>query len=73
MKEFAPSFKKETLDRFLARVEYVPVDVLGEAGWPELIAMLRPDVIRAFYLSVGPSLFFRHCTATAGQWPGHTG
>ena len=57
MKEFAPSFKKETLDRFLARVEYVPVDVLGEAGWPELIAMLRPDVIRAFYLSVGPSLF----------------
>ncbi|WP_170782839.1 glucose-6-phosphate dehydrogenase [Ruegeria lacuscaerulensis] len=57
MKEFAPEFKKDVLDRFLAQVEYVSVDALGNKGWPELAKMLRPDVVRAFYLSVGPSLF----------------
>ncbi|MFD0909381.1 glucose-6-phosphate dehydrogenase [Ruegeria arenilitoris] len=57
MKEFAPSFKKDVLDRFLARVEYVPVDALGENGWDKLAKSLRPDVVRAFYLSVGPKLF----------------
>ena len=57
MKEFAPSFKKDVLDRFLARVEYVPVDALGENGWDKLAKSLRADVVRAFYLSVGPKLF----------------
>ncbi|WP_170435265.1 glucose-6-phosphate dehydrogenase [Ruegeria arenilitoris] len=57
MKEFAPSFKKDVLDRFLARVEYVPVDALGENGWDKLAKSLRPDVVRAYYLSVGPKLF----------------
>ncbi len=57
MQEFAPGFKKDTLDRFLSRVDYVPVDALGDAGWPDLAKALRPDVVRAFYLSVGPSLF----------------
>ncbi|WP_170358236.1 glucose-6-phosphate dehydrogenase [Ruegeria arenilitoris] len=57
MKEFAPSFKKDVLDRFLARVEYVSVDALGENGWDKLAKSLRPDVVRAFYLSVGPKLF----------------
>ncbi|WP_170456121.1 glucose-6-phosphate dehydrogenase [Ruegeria arenilitoris] len=57
MKEFAPSFKKDVLDRFLAQVEYVPVDALGENGWDKLAKSLRPDVVRAFYLSVGPKLF----------------
>ena len=57
MKEFAPGFKKETLDRFLSRVDYVPVDALGDAGWEALKSVLRDDVVRAFYLSVGPSLF----------------
>ncbi|WP_170372064.1 glucose-6-phosphate dehydrogenase [Ruegeria arenilitoris] len=57
IKEFAPSFKKDVLDRFLARVEYVPVDALGENGWDKLAKSLRPDVVRAFYLSVGPKLF----------------
>ncbi len=57
MKEFAPEFKAETLDRFLERVEYVPVDALGEKGWDKLGKVLRDDVVRAFYLSVGPSLF----------------
>ncbi len=57
MQEFAPGFQKDTLDRFLSRVEYVPVDALGDAGWSDLTNALRPDVVRAFYLSVGPSLF----------------
>nr|WP_170539052.1 glucose-6-phosphate dehydrogenase [Ruegeria arenilitoris] len=57
MKEFAPSLKKDVLDRFLARVEYVSVDALGENGWDKLAKSLRPDVVRAFYLSVGPKLF----------------
>ncbi len=57
MDEFAPKYDKDTLDRFLSRVDYVPVDALGDAGWPDLAKALRPDVVRAFYLSVGPSLF----------------
>ena len=57
MKEFAPGFKKDVLDRFLKRVEYVPVDALGDSGWDALAKSLRPDVVRAFYLSVGPKLF----------------
>ena len=57
MKEFAPKLKKDLLDQFLTRVEYVPVDAMGEAGWSDLAKSLRPDVVRAFYLSVGPSLF----------------
>ncbi|NOD77061.1 MULTISPECIES: glucose-6-phosphate dehydrogenase [unclassified Ruegeria] len=57
MQKFAPDFSSETLDRFLAHVEYVPVDALGEAGWPDLKKLVRDDVVRAFYLSVGPSLF----------------
>ncbi|MCG7518768.1 glucose-6-phosphate dehydrogenase [Ruegeria sp. Ofav3-42] len=57
MKEFAPAFKKDVLDQFLNRVEYVSVDALGDAGWADLAKALRPDVVRAFYLSVGPNLF----------------
>ncbi|KUJ78569.1 glucose-6-phosphate dehydrogenase [Ruegeria profundi] len=57
MKEFAPQFKKDVLDRFLKRVSYVSVDVMGDKGWSELAKSLRPDVVRAFYLSVGPNLF----------------
>ncbi|NOE18790.1 glucose-6-phosphate dehydrogenase [Ruegeria atlantica] len=57
MEQFAPGFSRETLDRFLAHVEYVPVDALGEAGWSDLKERMREDVVRAFYLSVGPSLF----------------
>ncbi|WP_282153529.1 glucose-6-phosphate dehydrogenase [Ruegeria atlantica] len=57
MKEFAPAFKKDVLDQFLSHVEYVPVDALGDLGWKDLANTLRPDVVRAFYLSVGPNLF----------------
>lgn len=57
MAEFAPEFKKDVLDRFLSRVSYATVDASGDAGWSELAKALRPDVVRAFYLSVGPGLF----------------
>ncbi|WP_170379129.1 glucose-6-phosphate dehydrogenase [Ruegeria atlantica] len=57
MAEFAPEFKKDVLDRFLSRVSYVPVDASGDAGWSNLAKAMRPDVVRAFYLSVGPGLF----------------
>ncbi len=45
------------LDIFLSRVDYFPIDALGERGWDTLSKQLRPDVVRAFYLSVGPSIF----------------
>ncbi len=57
IQEFAPESKPQVLDRFLKQVEYVSVDALGSDGWPELAKSLRPDTIRAFYLSVGPNLF----------------
>ena len=57
--EFAPKIAKDhaLLNRFLARVDYLRVDVMGEDGWRDLAHGLRPDVVRAFYLSVSPSLF----------------
>ncbi|MDA7424587.1 glucose-6-phosphate dehydrogenase [Thalassococcus lentus] len=47
-----------TLDGFLERVGYVAVDAKGEGGWKELASRMRDEVpVRAFYFSVGPSLF----------------
>lgn len=45
------------LPEFLAHLHYVPVDARGPDGWAQLRDLLRDDVIRAFYFSVGPSLF----------------
>ncbi|MFQ5438226.1 MAG: glucose-6-phosphate dehydrogenase [Paracoccaceae bacterium] len=45
------------VSEFLSRLEYVSVDATGSRGWAELANLLRTGVIRAFYLSVGPSLF----------------
>ncbi len=47
----------DQLDDFLALIDYVTIDVQGDSGWPQLAAMVRPDVISAFYFSVGPGLF----------------
>ncbi|MFN3147743.1 MAG: glucose-6-phosphate dehydrogenase [Paracoccaceae bacterium] len=47
----------EQIDAFLEHIRYVAVDARGEGGWKELAALVRPDVIHAFYFSVGPSLF----------------
>ncbi|MEM6619090.1 MAG: glucose-6-phosphate dehydrogenase [Pseudomonadota bacterium] len=62
-REALTEFARDTLcvgpdmDRFLAKLDYVPLDVSKDDGWRALLAKLRPDVIRAIYFSVGPSLF----------------
>jgi len=48
---------KDGLAAFLARLEYVTVDAKGENGWSELAKLMRKDIVKAFYFSVGPSLF----------------
>jgi glucose-6-phosphate 1-dehydrogenase len=49
----------QDMDAFLGCVDYVAVDATGESGWTELAEKLarEPGHIRAFYLSVAPSLF----------------
>ncbi|MEM8694344.1 MAG: glucose-6-phosphate dehydrogenase [Pseudomonadota bacterium] len=46
-----------TLADFLKRLDYVAIDAKGEGGWRDLAKRMRPKVVRAFYFSVGPSLF----------------
>ena len=57
--EFGGSEKSETkaISEFLACLEYIPVDARGDGGWAELAALVRSDVVKAFYFSVGPGLF----------------
>jgi glucose-6-phosphate 1-dehydrogenase len=48
------------IDKFLARLHYVTIDVTTNAGWERLQNLLQSadeDRIRAYYLAVGPSLF----------------
>ncbi|MBY6005950.1 glucose-6-phosphate dehydrogenase [Salipiger bermudensis] len=49
----------EAVEGFLRHLHYVPVDARGEGGWSDLKDLLRDDegIVRAFYFSVGPSLF----------------
>ncbi|MBU2941952.1 glucose-6-phosphate dehydrogenase [Shimia thalassica] len=47
----------EAVEHFLQRIEYVQLDAQGEDGWQSLAEMMLPDRMRAFYFSVGPSLF----------------
>ena len=47
-----------TLDAFLQRIHYVPIDARGDGGWHELADLMRDSVqVRAYYFSVAPSLF----------------
>ncbi|MGB8813264.1 MAG: glucose-6-phosphate dehydrogenase, partial [Paracoccaceae bacterium] len=57
--EFVAEDKRDAalIDQFLDRIHYVTIDAAGEAGWPALRALMRPDVVRAFYFSVAPALF----------------
>ncbi len=59
IEEFDPKVSKDTacMDRFMCSLHYVEIDATGDGGWPDLKELLRKDVIRAFYFSVGPSLF----------------
>ncbi len=45
------------LENFLSRLSYVQLDARGDTGWEALAAKLSRDNVRAFYFSVGPSLF----------------
>jgi len=70
--EFQSEFKKsytkyvplheqdeETLAAFLETLHYLPIDAMGDDGWGDLAALINdtPNPVRAFYLSVSPSLF----------------
>jgi len=59
LREFSPGRACEdgTLDNFLARVGYVPIDARGDGGWAELASRVTGDRVKAFYFSVGPGLF----------------
>lgn len=48
---------KTCIEKFLSRLAYVQVDATGTDGWDELAGKMRDGVVRAFYFSVGPSLF----------------
>jgi glucose-6-phosphate 1-dehydrogenase len=56
-----------TVDRFVARTDFVALDATGESGWDELAAKLAgdPGRVRAFYLAVGPELFAPICARIA--------
>jgi len=60
-KQFVPEHEKdpEMLAAFLNCLHYIPVDAMGEDGWDALATLIKdkPNSVRAFYLSVGPSLF----------------
>lgn len=45
------------LTAFLELVEYVSLDAAGTEGWEKLAEAVRPDKVRAFYLSVAPRFF----------------
>ena len=55
----APKLAQDSaaLDGFLQRIDYVALDALSDAGWDDLAGRLKSDRVRAFYFSVGPSLF----------------
>ncbi len=50
----------EVVDKFLSRLFYVPIDAKSDKGWKKLKSILGngdDEIIRYFYLAVGPSLF----------------
>ncbi|NUH64366.1 glucose-6-phosphate dehydrogenase [Sulfitobacter sp. S0837] len=59
LKEFVPKSAEQSaqIAAFLKSLRYVCIDATGEAGWRELGEHLRPETVRAFYLSVSPTLF----------------
>ena len=57
--EFVPKARQDAaaIEGFLGRLHYVPIDATGTGGWATLKALMRENVVRAFYFSVAPSLF----------------
>ncbi|MBO6755934.1 MAG: glucose-6-phosphate dehydrogenase [Roseibium sp.] len=63
VEEHVKDHTTEQLDAFLDTVTYLPIDIGTGAGFDALKEVLdaRPDVVRAFYLAVGPDLFGPIC------------
>ncbi|MEX3315304.1 glucose-6-phosphate dehydrogenase [Sulfitobacter sp. PS-8MA] len=59
LEEFAPkaAAQPDKIAAFLQTLRYVCLDATGKAGWDDLGQHLRPETVRAFYLSVSPRLF----------------
>jgi glucose-6-phosphate 1-dehydrogenase len=57
--EFVPKARQDqaAIEAFLGRIHYVAIDATGTGGWAALKALMRENVVRAFYFSVAPSLF----------------
>ncbi len=55
----APELEPATVERFLARLTHVSLDIDDTDGWPALAARLPHDDerVRVFYLAVTPALF----------------
>lgn len=53
----------EKIERFLQRLDYMPLDAKDDAGWPQLSETLcaAPDRVNVFYLAVGPQFFAPIC------------
>ena len=49
--------KPKVIDAFCEMCSYIAIDAKGAGGWTELKSTVRDDVVKAFYFSVGPSLF----------------
>ncbi len=63
LKEHVADLDEIKLDRFLARIHYVKIDIGTGEGFDALKKILdgRIDAVRAFYLAVGPDLFGAIC------------
>jgi glucose-6-phosphate 1-dehydrogenase len=59
IEEFVPENRRDAavIAAFLEKISYISIDALGVTGWDRLKAAVRPDMVRAFYFSVAPSLF----------------
>ncbi len=59
LNEVLPASKRdaESVEAFLARLDYVGIDATGTHGWPDLAQKMRVGVVQAFYFSVAPALF----------------
>ena len=47
----------DTIDAFCGMCSYIAIDAKGDGGWKALKDAVRDHVVKAFYFSVGPSLF----------------
>ena len=58
----ASDHEAAAIERFLARISYIPVNATGEEGWAELAAHFADTKrILVCYLSTGPDLFVPIC------------